>query len=385
MKEYDVIIIGGGASGLMTALQFENSKKRVLLLDAGYSLGKKIMVTGNGRCNLTNKNMSSKFFNVDIAKYLKQFTEKDTIKFFNSLGLEIYEDECGRVYPYTNSAKSVVDVITKKLNKLSNVEVINNSLVEDVRVDKNQYIIKAKENYKTSNLIISSGNIDNQFLKNLGVDFLSIAPSLVALKTKENTKNLDGAKISGVRIIAECCGERKSDEGELLFKENGLSGIAIFNLSTLFARKKTFNGSVVVDLLPNITNGEVVNLINKRCKIFDKVIDMFTGLFVDTIREEIFKRVKIDEKLVTSKLTKSKIEQIAYVIKNMHFTINGHYNNNQVVSGGVDLNCLTENLESKRHKGLYFTGEVVDVDGECGGYNLQWAWTSGAIVGRHLK
>lgn len=386
MKKYDVIIIGGGASGLMSALQFENSSKQVLLIEAGYSLGKKILVTGNGRCNLTNLNMSSDYFNCNIDKYLKQFDEKTTIKYFNAIGLETYSDECGRVYPITNSAKSVVDVMIKRLNKLSNIEVINNLFVENIQITNNGYIIGNK-NYQFFgyNLIIANGNIENSFINDLDVKLMRRNPSLVALKTEQNTKNLDGVRINNVSITAKCKKLTKSETGELLFKDNGLSGIAIFNLSTLFARNDDFKGKIIVNLLPNKTKEEIVKLINTRCNLFNNVVDLFTGLFVDKIREEIFKRLKIDEKLRCAKLSKETIAKIAHLIQNLEFGINGFYSNNQVVSGGVDLDSLSLTLEHKKYKGLFFVGEVVNVDGECGGYNLQWAWTSGAIVGGYLK
>ena len=386
MNKYDVIIIGGGASGLMASLQFANSNKKVLMVDAGYSLGKKILVTGNGRCNLTNLNMSSKYFNCNIDKFLSKFNQEKTIKYFNSLGLETLADECGRVYPITNSAKSVVDVLTKKLETISNVEVINNLFIEDIKIAENGYVITGKNNeFFAKNLIISNGNIDNKFLDKIKVEKIEKTPSLVALTTKENTKNLDGVRVNNVEIIAECCGVLKREVGELLFKDKGLSGIAIFNVSTLFARSKKFMGKIYVNLLPNKEHNEVVKLINDRCKLFKNVVDIFTGLFVDKIREELFKRLKINEQIKSEKLTKTTIEKLANLIQNLDFEVNGYYSNNQVISGGIDITKLTDNLESKKHKGLYFAGETINVDGECGGYNLQWAWISGYIVGNALK
>ena len=386
MKKYNVVIVGGGASGLLASLQFEKSNKKVLLIEAGYSLGKKILVTGNGRCNLTNRNMSSKYFNQNIDEYLKQFNEKYAIKYFNSIGLETYADESGRVYPITNSSKSVVDVLTKKLSTLSNVEVVNNLLVETIARSEKGYIVSGKNfEFWAGNIIIANGNIENNFLDDFDIKFVEKTPSLVALTTKENTKNLDGVRINNVSITAECLGDIKTEAGELLFKDKGLSGIAIFNLSTLFARKKKFKGKISVNLLPDRTQEEIIKLLGTRIRLFDNVVDIFTGLFVDKIREEIFRRLKIDEQLKSSKFSNSNIIKIAHLIQNLDFEVNGCYNNNQVVSGGVKLEELSSCLEHKKYKGLYFVGEAVDVDGECGGYNLQWAWTSGTIAGKALK
>lgn len=384
MKNYDVVIIGGGASGLFTALQFEKSSKSVAICEAGYSVGKKILVTGNGRCNLTNLNMSSAYYNQDISGFLKVFDEKQTLDVFASLGLVTYSDECGRIYPITNSAKSVVDVLCKKISTFKNVDIYTNCKIDNIRQIDNTYVVSDnKYEFFANNVVVACGNIDNDFMKNIKT--IEKAPSLVALNTKESTKNLDGVRVANVEITAHCGNVTKSDRGELLFKENGLSGIAIFNLSTLFARSKNFLGKVVVDLLPNMSIQDTEKMIKSRCKIFGAVVDIFTGLFVDSVREEIFRRAKLNEQLKSQDLSDDKIQQLSYIIHNLEYTVVGCYNNNQVLSGGVDLKGLTSNLESRVMPNMYFVGEAVDVDGECGGYNLQWAWTSGAIVGMHLK
>ena len=386
MKNYDVIIIGGGASGLMAALQFKNSKKRIAIFEAGYTLGKKILVTGNGRCNLTNINTNSSFYNTNIDAYLSKFSVKDTLRFFNGIGLETYSDESGRVYPITNAAKSVLDVLTKNVYKLKNVDFMPNFRVDNVKsVGSGFAIYNNEEIYGAKNLIISTGNIDNRFIKDLTNENYELYPSLVALTTAESTKNLDGVKISNVKITAECNGKKKTDAGELLFKDQGLSGIAIFNLSTLFARKKSFEGKITINLLPGKNQKQIAKIIKERCQIYDNVTDLFTGMFVDKIREELFRRARVNEQLKSNRLSKDKIELLSELIHGLVFHVNGCYNNNQVMSGGVKLSNLNNNLEHKNIKGLYFTGEAIDVDGECGGYNLQWAWTSGAIAGKSLK
>ena len=385
MEKYDIIILGGGASGLMCAANIEEGKT-VAIIEAGFSLGKKILVTGNGRCNLTNINMSSQYFNNDIDCYLEKFDEKDTIKYFNSIGLDTFIDEQGRVYPFTNYAKSVVDVLTKKILRNNNIKAITGVKVANVDIVDNKYILSDNnKKYMCDKLVVATGNIDNQFATTLGIKVGDKFPSLVALKTKESTKNLEGVRINNVKVSAVCNGKKMSQCGEVMFKDNGLSGIVIFNISTLFARNKSFNGEVIIDLLPNKTDKQAIEMIKARCKIFDKVVDMFDGLFVAPVREEIFKRCKLDEQIQTSKLSDSVISQISKVIHNLGFNVNGHYENFQVISGGIALNELTDNLECKKYNNLYFTGEAIDIDGECGGYNLQWAWTSGIIVGKSIS
>ena len=153
----------------------------------------------------------------------------------------------------------------------------------------------------------------------------------------------------------------------------------------MFARNKTFKGNISIDLIPLKNEKQTEQMIKDRCNIFDRVSDIFDGLFVSPVREEIFKRCKIDEQLSSQKLSNDKIKLIANTIHNLTYNIVDHYDNFQVISGGIDLNELTDSLESKSYKNLYFVGESINVDGECGGYNLQWAWTSGAIVGKKLS
>jgi len=385
MKEYDIIIIGGGASGLYCASHL-SKKYSIAILDSAYSLGKKILVTGNGRCNLTNVNMDSSYYNVNIDKFLKSHSEKDAIKYFNSLGLDIIVDNEGRVYPFTNYAKSVVDILNKTILKNKNIDIITNCKVKDIEFCDNNYIVVDNNTkYFSKIVVICTGNIDNEIIKNSSINSVEKFPSLVALKTSESTKNLDGIRVNNIKLTAKIGNQVKTQKGELLFKDNGLSGISIFNLSTLFARNKKYDGIINIDLMPDISENKTIEILKNRCKIFNKVVDMFDGLFMPPLREELCKRCKIDEQISTSKLTLTQLKTISKIIHNLQYNINGHYDNYQVVSGGISLDELTDNLESKKYKGVYFAGEVIDVDGECGGYNLQWAWTSGAIVAKHLN
>jgi len=385
MINYDVIIIGGGASGLMCASHI-GANKTVAIIDAGFSLGKKLLVTGNGRCNLTNIKMDSTFFNTNIDKFLKEFNEKDTIKYFNSIGLDTVVDNEGRVYPFTNYARSVVDVLNKSILNKNNIRSFINEKVKNIELVDNNYIVYGtKLTLNCKQLVIAVGNVENEFLDSFNLKKIERFPSLVALKTDESTKNLDGVRVSNVKITARVNNHTSEEMGELLFKDKGLSGIAIFNISTLFARNKTYKGKVSIDLIPHKNQKQTEQMIKDRCNIFDRVSDIFDGLFVSPVREEIFKRCKIDEQLSSQKLSNDKIKLIANNIHNLTYNIVDHYDNFQVISGGIDLNELTDSLESKNYKNLYFVGESINVDGECGGYNLQWAWTSGAIVGKKLS
>lgn len=381
---YDVIIIGGGASGVMCAITASQKKKKVLLLDAGAYPAKKLLVTGNGKCNITNIDCDNMFYNQNIDEYLKRFSQADTLKFFNELGLLTYNDECGRVYPFSNSAKSVVEVLHNKLKKL-NVETKPNTLVTNVSKNNEVYIVKTQsESYYSKNVVVASGgNSVKEYLNNLLPQSTGIMPSLCALLT-ESTKKLSGIRLSNVLVTVKCGDVKKSEIGELLFKDSGVSGIVIFNLSSIFARQKSFLGEVCINLMPTHSFKEIERILNIRIKQNDNVEQVFTGWFVKEIGNEILRKANVDVKTKCNKLTDVQIKNIANTIACLNYEVVGCYDNNQVFSGGVKLDVLTKNLESKKHKGLYFCGEVLDVDGVCGGYNLQWAWTSGHIVGESL-
>ena len=381
MKYYEVIIIGCGASGIMCALK--SKQKNIAIIDSNTKPAKKILVTGNGRCNLTNINLTSKHYNVNIDKFLNKFDVNKTLSFFNSLGLETYSDEEGRVYPISNSAKSVVDVLVNKLDKFINL--ILGKQVTSIKKENNLFIIEAEDElFSCKKLVIATGGNSKSILEQLKIDYCPFIPSLVALKSN-SVKDLNGIKVSNVLVTCvNSLGQSKSEKGEVLFKEGGLSGIVIFNMSSLFSRINNFKGKILIDLLPQISEQSLIAKLNNRKNLNVKLDKFFVGFFQNAIANEIFKQAKINTNINSLNLTDIQIKCLVKVIKNLSFSVDGCFDNNQIFSGGVALENLNENLCSKKDSNLFFAGEVCNVDGECGGYNLQWAWTSGSIVGESL-
>ena len=382
MKFFETIILGGGASGCMCALQ---AKGNVAIIDKQNRIAKKLLVTGNGRCNLTNLNAEAKFYNDEIVEnYLKRFDVDRTLAFFDNIGL-VMRHEQDKVYPLSNSAKSVVDVINNAL-KAKEIKTFTNCEILDIKIENSKFVLEGQtEQFSCNKLVIASGgkSVEN-FLTNYNIPHSTFCPSLCAIKTT-NTHSLNNVKLHDVKVCAVTSdGKTKLDRGEVLFKESGLSGIVIFNLSSLFAREKNFAGKISIDLLPDLNNEEILKLLNKRRALKLEIPSFFDGVFVKEIGYEILNRCKLDENRTSDKLSDKEIEKFASVIKNLDFDVKGYYENNQVYSGGVRLEALSDNLECKNIKNLYFCGEICDIDGECGGYNLQWAWTSGAIVGKAL-
>ena len=381
----EIIILGCGASGSIATIEAAKRYEKVITIDCQNKPAKKLLVTGNGRCNLTNKNTTSRQYNQNIDHFLSRFTPSQTLKYFSNLGLETYQDEEGRVYPLSNSAKSVTDVLTTSLSK-SNISIYLDTKVISIEKQNDHFIISTNsEIFSCNKLVVATGGqtfLD--FAQTLNINISPSIPSLVALKT-ESTKNLANIRLSNVQIKAtNVFGQTAEEYGEILFKESGLSGIAIFNISTLFARSKNFSGTLSINLLPSWSNRKIIEMLTKRKELDIPISKFFEGLFVNQIGYEILNRCKLDETRPVSSLSQKEIENFANLITNLSFKVKGFYENNQVYSGGIKLSELTENLGSKKVEGLYFCGEICDVDGLCGGYNLQWAWTSGKIVSENI-
>ena len=381
MEKYDFIIIGAGASGSMCAINLAQKGYRVLVIDKYSFPAKKLLVTGNGRCNLTNSGVSSKFYNQNIDSFLHSFGYEQTVEFFKSIGIETYLDEQGRCYPITNSATSVVEAIKNQFSKLR-IEFMGGQEFVDLDRLNGCYIIKTKEDsYNCDNVIFAcGGNSILDYLSKLRLPVKPFMPSLCALQTVENTKLLSGVRVQNVKVEYLVGSQTKTDVGEILFKEHGISGICVFNLSCLGARSGNYNGKLLVDFLPQISENNLVDLIKSHIDIFENVDSVLTGIINEKIAIEVLKRAKISKNTQKNALNYENICKIAHIVKHFDLTICGAYDNNQVFSGGIDINSLNEYLESKTCSDMYFCGEIIDVDGECGGYNLEWAFSSAYAV-----
>ncbi len=381
MKEvFDVIILGAGASGMMCASTIKG--KKVAVVDQAKNAAKKIMVTGNGRCNLGNNSISSKFYNRNIDSFLKQFSEIETAKFFSDLGLVTYVDDEGRIYPISNSAKSVMDILEYGARKAS---FFLGERIKNIKKEGTSFVVNLETKIITSpKIVVATGGGSDEILKMLKVPYKEFVPSLVSLKSKQ-TRDLNGTRVSNVLVKAtNAFGKTRSEKGEVLFRENGLSGIVIFNLSTLYARSGRFEGKVEIDLLPDLSEQTLKDILRKRKSLEARLDKFFVGMFANSVANEIFKQSKLNTNAPCATLKENEILILANTIKNMQFNVCGALDNNQVFSGGVPLEDLDENLMHKNLQGVYFVGEICDVDGVCGGYNLQWAWTSGHIVGEEI-
>lgn len=367
MKKFDVIVVGGGASGSFLAVKLAQKGVKVCVIDSNNVPAKKLLVTGNGKCNIMNSGVKSEFFNQDIDKFLEKFDFSQTKHFFECMGVHIYTDENSRCYPISNSAKSVQFAFENQFAK-NQIAFFGGETFLNFKKSLSGFVVTTNQaEYECKNLVIATREIPSC---DFGVQIVPVVKSLVALKTVQNTKMIDGVRCENVCVSIKQGGKVIAHEnGEILFKDHGISGICVFNLSSFFARNKSFSGKVCVDFLPSLTNEQLFVLLKENQKIYGK-----TRILTTILHEKL-------EKFIISHLSNDfTIEQLIHALHNFEFDICGCYDNNQVLSGGVNLNSLTDSLENKNIPNQYFCGEVCDVDALCGGYNLQWAWTSASIV-----
>ena len=391
MKRFDVIIIGGGASGMFLASELAG--RRVALIEANERVGKKLLATGNGKCNLTNLDMNIVHYNRPsfVETYLDRFDAHDTIASFERMGL-ITKVIDKRVYPYSECASTVLDILRGAVQKCG-TEVFTGHIVNSVEYFADTYTVSGVTkvdgqtksfSFTADNVVLATGsnatfgrNSNNLFTA-LGHTAREFTPALVPIKTnKEPIKGLSGVRVkAGVR-----CGARY-EVGEVLFKDFGVSGIAVFNMSSEIARGKLKIGSnLTIDFMPEYSVGEVENLLRKRGNV--RVGELLTGTFHSKVVDRILWASGVNP----DDLAQPKISAIARTIKTYTLKIEGLGDSSlsQVMSGGLNIREFDHNLMSMKSKNAFAIGEALDVDGDCGGYNLQWAWTSARVVAEYIR
>lgn len=374
MKRYDTIVIGAGASGLIASATL---KGKTLLIEGSERVGKKILATGNGRCNLTNENLSGEFYSNPHFFQQVYGANKDIVTdFFKKVGLLLKADKSGRVYPYTMQASTVLDVLRGEVKcdtVLSKKVLAIEKGVEGYRV------ITDKEEYVSNYVVVATGGGKNNLLAPF-VDQTELSPMLCPIKTDTtHIKGLDGIRVQcGVRlydgntpVYDEC--------GEVLFRTYGISGVAVFNASSYIARsnvrKKRGTWSISLDFLREADKDAVYNILADRIKSGVEKDKLLVGIVTNKLAERILRRsLKLQPSALIELMCDYKMEVEGLVGDTA-----------QVTSGGVSLDAVGYDFECKKHKGLFITGEALDMDGLCGGYNLHWAFMSGLIASKNIS
>ncbi len=400
----DVIVIGAGASGLIAAIFAAKSKKKVLLLERNQQCGKKILVTGNGRCNYFNDDY-------DVCRYITKdenllnqiMTDQnrdDVLSFFESIGITPRIKE-HYYYPYSNQAVSVKEALLLEA-KLSHVQIQNDILVEDIVKEKDQFIINPKKDHLVSHfLILAAGSkaspktgtdgVGYALVQKFGHIIEPVLPALVPLKGQASyLKSWSGVRIHAGVSLYEDGVKIKEEVGEVQLTEYGISGICVFNISGLVSLKlkEKKNIEVRLDFLPELALGD------KRLQWFEKrnrliknrtIEQLLEGLIPYKLVSILLKIAKISSFKHWDELTLKEKETLIYTIKNFSFPLEGtlSYDRAQVCLGGVSLKEVNpDTMESLLCSNLYIVGEILDVCGDCGGYNLAFAWVSGMLAGK---
>lgn len=405
-----IAIIGAGASGLIASIisSKANSNIKIVVYEKNEKIGKKILATGNGRCNITNREINLSNFhgvNPQFAKSaLTQFDFKKTQEFFSSIGIEMSEGEKGRQYPMSLQSSSVVDLLVYEAKRLG-VEFKLNSRVENIEKREDKFLIKTQSSSDLfSKVLIATGGLATpslgssesgyEFAKNYNHHIIKTYPSLVQLISNAPYLNkISGVKFSGfVRVLIDKK-EVNSAFGDVLFTNYGLSGSAILDISrgVSLALQTNKNIEIILDLLPQFSKDELLILLQKRVKFAnDKNLSFWLeGLINKKLTELILKNANLRSEVKFAKdLNRKDLLKIVYAMKNMRLNIidTKGFKSAEVSAGGVDVSQINpQTMQSKLQKGLFFSGEVIDIDGDCGGYNLQWAWSSGFIAGREMS
>lgn len=370
---YDVAVIGGGAAGLACAVRFcENSKLKVAVLEAGDRLGKKLASTGNGQGNISNAEMTAEHYfggGAHLAKAIACTDPYAGAKLFDCL---FTEDEKGRIYPAGKQASALCDCLLKKLkgraeiflsSKVTQIDRGFNIKIADGRTVFAKYIVlcvggKAQKQYKTDGSAYS-------LALNFGHALTPLYPSLVQLKTE--TKYIKTLK--GIR--ADCNASAivggktvKTVRGDVIFTEYGISGNAVFSLSPYVTDKR--DAVISLEFLPDVSAEVIEDNLKKRVAEGYPFSELLSGNLHNVLGRAVVARAGAESKIVNT-------------LKNFTLPVLGTlgFDYAQVTRGGIDVKDVTQELESKLVKNMFFAGEVLDVDGDCGGYNLQWAFTSG--------
>ena len=395
-----VCVVGAGASGLLAAISAKNHGADVFILERNSKIGRKILATGNGRCNFTNVDATEYHYNHPefVKQIFEQFSPKKTLKFFENLGIVPRIEEEGKTYPLSEQASSIVDVLAFELERL-HIGVIYDQLVNSVKKDKNEYMIETQsKTFYADKVIVSTGGmalpksgsdgIGYQLAKKLGHKITNVFPALVKLELDyPYLKQMDGVK---VKAQAELIFENQSlhtELGDVLFTKYGISGPTILQISRkanelLQTKQKAY---IKVKLIENL---EYKDLIIRFKSQQGKSIEMaLVGLIPKKLIHPILKEsgLNIFSELVEN-ISGKLINRLINLLFDWRFLITGSkgFDEAQVTAGGIDLEDIDSmTLESKLAKGIYFTGEVLDIDALCGGYNLQWAWSSGYIAGKY--
>ena len=394
-------IIGGGAAGMAAALaasEYENAQ--IVLMERQARLGKKLSATGNGRCNLSNTHAIEGGYHGDEPGFheyaLSQYPPEETLEWFSKLGLYTVTEPSGKVYPYSDQANSVVDVLRFALDR-PNIEVLTDFEVMKVRKDGSSFHVTAKDRTLVfDKLIIACGGLAGtklggtmagyKLLRSFGHKCTKLRPTLVQVKTSwPGVSALKGVRANCHAAIYHNGQLHRESVGEIQFTEFGLSGPVIFEISR-DACQGSGDWECRLDFLPDLPAQKLMRPLMMKRNSNLNAEDLFTGILHNRLGRVIVKEAGIRANIPIFNLYDSQLQDVIALAKDFRVTLTEPLGMDaaQVTAGGIVTNEFDPTtMESRLVPGLYACGEVLDVDGDCGGYNLQWAWSSGRLAGKY--
>ena len=393
-------IIGAGASGMAAALTAAERGAQVLLFERQARVGRKLAATGNGRCNLTNLNAKAEHYHGEAPSFaenaLAEFDVRATLGWFSQMGLYTVAEDSGRVYPYSDQANSVVDVLRFALNR-PEITLLSGVEVKKIRKTDTGFCVEAGEDlWECDRLIIACGGLAGtklggslsgyKLLKAMGHRITKLRPSLVQIKS-------NWAGVGALKGVRTNCDVKilYNDEvfaqstGELQFTEYGVSGPVIFEISRDVCQQAG-KWMCRLDFLPNMEEKELFNILCSRKNSELNCEELLTGILHNRLGRVLVQSVGIKLGDRIAQLSDVDIHLVCSAVKAFDISLAEPMgmDHAQVTAGGVATDDFSpETMESRLVPGLYACGEVLDIDGDCGGYNLQWAWSSGYLAGRH--
>lgn len=393
----NIIIIGAGPAGMVAAINAKNENNNVILIEKNDRVGKKLLATGNGRCNYTNLNLSEYNYSSPsfVKKTLEEFSNHDLINYFSLLGLESTTDG-NRVYPITLKANSVLNTLMYWLDK-KGIDIRSNTEVKEIKKNKNGFDVITSHDKIEADIVIAafggksmpaSGSDGKSFeiLKKLGLKITELKPALTQVKLESKyLKHLSGTKVIGKAKLFK--GNKEIDErnGEILFTNYGISGPPILDLSVNISE----GNFIEVPLINNVDENTVDKLYSRYYMLEDFSLEEYLMGIVDKkFIHYIIDYLNLDKKIAMNMISMPDFQKIIEILLKSKFKVIGTtgFKNSQVTRGGVDLSEVNNyDYSSKKFENLYIIGEALNIDGDCGGYNLHFAFASGYRLGKMLS
>lgn len=393
----NIIIIGAGPAGMVAAINAKNENNNVILIEKNDRVGKKLLATGNGRCNYTNLNLSEDNYSSPsfVKKTIDEFSNEDLINYFSLLGLESTTD-VNRVYPITLKANSVLNILIYWLDK-KGIDIRSNTEVKEIKKNKNGFDVITSHDKIEADIVIAafgaksmpaSGSDGKSFeiLKKLGLKITELKPALTQVKLESKyLKHLSGTKVLGKAKLFKKNKEIDERNGEILFTNYGISGPPILDLSVNISE----DNFIEVPLINNVDENTVDKLYSRYYMLEDFSLEEYLMGIVDkNFIHYIIDYLNLDKNTAMNMISMADFQKIIEILLKSKFKVIGTtgFKNSQVTRGGVDLSEVNNwDYSSKKFKNLYIIGEALNIDGDCGGYNLHFAFASGYRLGKMLS